>query len=935
MLLSLLSYFTAIAAGSGQILNALSTPAPGYNTITNSSRSPFPYASASPSPICRYECPSDMTLMTPPTNTLVGGNSSPLTSGEGPMCYAEMFVPSPCTIENVYVAEKNICLEIYYLSADMNECRPGFMLSTYMNKPACIREFPSMPIICPPEYTLVYTSSTEMPKCVLWRNATCEGSLQTEEPEPTFNPSRGAEPTFNPSRGAEPTFNPSRGAEPTPLPTKNPMPTASQCTPICPTMIGYDGIVQQSQIVNGSCWFSAPIDHYIDCGPKGEYNDITNTCMYYYLAAADNGCADGYYIRQINGSIYCFREMEATYYPCPTGYKIVEYMGQRVCGLKVDPVCPSSSPIALRESASMTPKVVHRESSSPSITTKPVDQRESASPSMTPKVVKPSSSVTPSMSVRIVNRESASITPKVDQRESASPSITPKVVQRESSTSSVTPSITGSMTQKVVQRESSSASSTPKVATPKPAEPSASQTPKVEQRESSTSSVTPSITGSMTQKVVQRESSSASSTPKVAEPSASQTPKVVQRESASPTSTQKVVEPSSSVTPSMTQRVINRESTSPTQTRKPIFRTLLPPSPKPEDTYLPVMNSTSNCNIWVCPAPYELKYLPLTKRAVCVHKIEIIATLITLPDHPEGSTGGFYYEYSCPAGYTMLDKSYCTRRTSAKWIACPTPSIKPFPSVVYITKKPASTAGPSRRPIFWSSTLSFTGVTADVVRDPNVIKKIWIGLACSLNDVAEAVTIKRIVDKLTGENITIASPTDIDMSAKYDCGRMYPSASPSASYSPSLVALALRRELQGAVDLTAGVEVVYDYQPTFSNFNGDITTSAMLQEVATEIGSTVVVNGMVDNTASTEADEAGAGAAPASAPAPMDRDAIVGGLVGATGFLGLAAVSMIIARNRRRRRSTDKLMASTISKNPIVIVDVADRWASAPTKIRV
>jgi hypothetical protein len=275
----------------------------------------------------------------------------------------------------------------------------------------------------------------------------------------------------------------------------------------------------------------------------------------------------------------------------------------------------------------------------------------------------PSVSSTPSMTLRIVPSSSASAS-KVAVERTQSPSMTPKVVNRESSSPSMTP--------KVVDRESSSPSMTPKIVN----------------RESSSPSMTP--------KVVDRESSSPSMTPKVVDTntvertqSASMTPKVVDTNTVERTQ-------SASMTPKVVDTVVSERTVSPSA--RPSNVDVHEYTNRPVE---PLYTRKPDCNFWSCPAEYEVTNV--NGKVICKYYKSAEYDIIDLPETPEGVTGGSWNKYYCPTGTKLItiqgaveaEKYWCEGFTDAKWLACPSVSSTPTPSMTAKVQQDTYSTSPS------------------------------------------------------------------------------------------------------------------------------------------------------------------------------------------------------------------------------------------------
>jgi hypothetical protein len=181
---------------------------------------------------------------------------------------------------------------------------------------------------------------------------------------------------------------------------------------------------------------------------------------------------------------------------------------------------------------------------------------------------------------------------------------------------------------------------------------------------------------SMTPKIVNRESSSPS-----------MTPKIVNRESSSPSMTPKIV-PSSS--PSNTPKVVDTERTV-SPSARPSNVDVIDYTNRPVE---PLYTRKPDCNIWVCPAEYEVTNV--NGKVICKYYKSAEYNQITLPDGPEGQTGGFWNDYYCPKGTKLITiqgavesrKYWCEGFTDAVWTPCP--SVSSTPKV-----DPSSTRTPS------------------------------------------------------------------------------------------------------------------------------------------------------------------------------------------------------------------------------------------------
>jgi len=421
--------------------------------------------------------------------------------------------------------------------------------------------------------------------------------------------------------------------------------------------------------------------------------------------------------------------------------------------------------------------------------------------------------------------------------------------------------------------------------------------------------VDPICASPMPSAVVSAESSS---TPKVVEsPSASNTPKVVER----------TMSPSSSPRPSNVD-VLD-------VTNGPV---VIVATKKPE------------CNIWVCPKDYSVENV--NGKTVCKYYKTADYNQIKLPDSPEGNTGGFYNDYFCPAGTKLVvikgavesKKYWCEGYADAKWLACPTQSPRirtpiAFPSPIYKTIVPR-TRGPSRRPLFWQSSLEFNGAIADALADPKVIKKLIIGLSCAVNDMPSSIKIKSICKK---GNTTVCIPFTIPQveDVLIDCKRMYPS--PSTSPTTYLKLVLHRRELQ---EDSSTVQVNYEYQPAENMVvptTINVNDSPVLTEVALDISLTDEPSGMVaygmTSDPATGSNQNTASTATTPDDGAVSRNAIVGIVVGCAA-LGAVIALAIVGNKAYKRQRKEKMMTSKIEKNPIVdIVPVTDRWAGPPTMV--
>jgi hypothetical protein len=651
-----------------------------------------------------------------------------------------------------------------------------------------------------------------------------------------------------------------------------------------------------------------------------------------------------------------------------TSVKIVE----RSQSASMTPKMSSNVMVDRSQSASMTPKIIDtiavERSQSASMTPKVVDVivvERSQSASMTPKIIdtiaverSQSASMTPKVidTIAVERSQSASMTPKVIDtiavERSQSASMTPKVVDviavERSQSASMTPKVTD-----VILERSQSASMTPKVADVIAVErsQSASMTPKVADviavERSQSASMTPASSGLPCFEWRCRNGVIPVHNPY-------DTPICIYNKYKA-TADEKGNyncpdggKPSSDGYCYVSENAFNVPCETPTSslTARPSNVEVLDVTNKPVEI---VATKKPNCNIWLCPKDFSLAIV--NERTVCKYYKPADYNIINLPDHVEGTPGGSYNEYFCPTGTKMItlqgrpesERFYCEGYADAKWLSCPTQSPRirtpiTFPSPIYKTQV-ARTAGPSRKPLFYQSSLVFNGAIADALVNPKVIKKLVIGLSCSVNDIPSTIKIKEICKK-GNETVCIPFAVPEIEDVLVDCKRMYPSATPTRTIYKEIV-VPYFRQLQ--VDASSTVEVKYEYTPTDTAIvpaTVNVNDSPVLSEVALDISLTDSPSEMVAYSMTTtlitstggDASSASGTADNVSAISTASRNAIIGIVVGCIAMGAIVIAGMMGYRKSKRERR-EKMMTANVTQNPAVIDVVPsgnERWAFPP-----
>ena len=456
---------------------------------------------------------------------------------------------------------------------------------------------------------------------------------------------------------------------------------------------------------------------------------------------------------------------------------------------------------------------------------------------------------------------------------------------------------------------------------------------------SSASKVVVSRSASNTPKIVDRESATPSMTPKIVpSSSASMTPKVVDRESSSP---------------SMTPKIVERESSSPSMTPKIVERTVSPSArPSNVDVYEysnrpvePLYTRKPDCNFWMCPAEYEVTNV--NGKVICKYYKSAEYNQITLPDGPEGQTGGFYNEYYCPRGTTLITiqgaveakKYWCEGFTDASWSACP--SVSSTPSVTYNRNVPSTspnrssiadaastvslytsrvsprispkfsrfpwfTPVMSKKPLFGTSingALTFPQASIAIV---DKLKELQVHLSCAFHVDVDKVIITSVVRNINGTKYDL--PFDISNVEVplIGCYRVDPSPSPALAR----MLQSVNGEIIVSYVMNDSTAEVLSVDPTV--VQAAIASDPAIIDFASSMGSTTV--GSSANAASSPSGD-GISSSNTNFNAVTGIAVVFGAILAVVGVLGAAKY----AQHRKRVAKNSKVIRfnDEITNNPL------------------